>query len=183
MSFVLGLDISTSIVGWCILKKGSGDFVDAGAVDLKKEKCIYDKASKVKDVLKQVKKEYPVKEVAIEENLQAFRPGFSSAKTIVTLARFNGMVSLCSHDVFSLSPKFINVNSARKSVGLKIDRKSSVPTKEQVLDFVKTKIAYYDWPMRTLKSGPRKGLVLFADSCYDIADAYIIAKSCVIDER
>ena len=182
MSFILGLDISTSIVGWCILDKKTGGFTAAGAIDLKKEKCVYKKAGKVSDVLSQLKGEYSICEVVIEENLQAFRPGFSSAKTIVTLARFNGMVSLCSHNVFKLLPKFVNVNSARKLVGLKIDRKSTASTKEQVLSFVKLKIPKYDWPTRIMKSGPRKGLVLSADSCYDIADAFVIAKSCVIDE-
>ena len=183
MSLILGIDISTSIVGWCVLDQRTNDFVAAGAVNMKKEKCIYKKASLVSNVLRQVRDEYCIEVIAIEENLQAFRPGFSSAKTIVTLARFNGMVSLCSHNIFGLLPEFINVNSARKLVGLKIDRKSTLSTKDQVFNFVKTKVPDYDWPTRTMKSGPRKGLVLFADSCYDISDAYVVASSCVKNER
>lgn len=183
MSLVLGIDISTSIVGWCVLDQKTNGFVAGGAVDLKKEKCIYKKASYVSDVLRQIKKDHPITTIAIEENLQAFRPGFSSAKTIVTLARFNGMISLCSHNIFKLLPEFVNVNSARKLVGLKIDRKSSLSTKDQVFNFVKSKVPDYDWPTRTMKSGPRKGLVLFADNCYDISDAYVVASSCVINER
>ena len=81
-----------------------------------------------------------------------------------------------------MSPSFINVNHARKVVGLKIDRKSETSTKDQVLEFARRRIANFEWPMRTMKSGPRKGLVLFADSCYDISDAYIIASSCVQNE-
>ena len=183
MSYILGLDISTSNVGWCILDKSSGEFVEAEAIVLKKVPCVFQKADCVRQQLKNIKKKYSIEHVAIEENLQAFRPGFSSAKTIVTLARFNGMVSLISHDVFNMSPSFINVNHARKTVGLKIDRKSELSTKEQVLNFARGKIANFEWPMRTIKSGKRKGLVLFADSCYDISDAYIIASSCVTNER
>jgi hypothetical protein len=84
--------------------------------------------------------------------------------------------------VFGIVPDFINVNHARKVAGLKIDRKSSLSTKEQVFNFVKLRIPDYDWPIRTMKSGPRKGLVLFTDSCYDISDAYVIAASCVKNE-
>ena len=181
MSRILGLDISTSNVGWCILDK-KGEFIDASAIELKKVPCVFQKAEQVRKQLKTIKDSYNITHVAIEENLQAFRPGFSSAKTIVTLARFNGMVSLISHDIFNMSPTFMNVNAARKSVGLKIDRKSDLSTKEQVLNFARGKISDFEWPMRTIKSGKRKGLVLFADSCYDISDAYVIASSCVNDE-
>ena len=182
MHYILGLDISTSNVGWCILEKNTGRFVDADAVVLGKVSCVFRKAENVRQELKNIQDRYNITHVAIEENLQAFRPGFSSAKTIVTLARFNGMVSLMSYDVFGLSPSFINVNHARKRVGLKIDRKSETSTKDQVLNFARGRISSFEWPMRTLKSGPRKGLVLFADSCYDISDAYVIASSCVNDE-
>ena len=122
-----------------------------------------------------LKSRLPITRILIEENLQAFRPGFSSAKTIVTLARFNGIVTYLCSEVFDIEPEFMNVNSARKTVGLKIDRKSDQSTKDQVLDFAKSRILDFDWPTRTLKSGARKGLVIPADCCYDIADAYIIA--------
>ena len=85
------------------------------------------------------------------------------------------------HDEFQLEPGFLNVNSARKTVGLKIDRKSDLNTKEQVLNFVKGKLPEYDWPTRMLKSGARKGLVIPADSCYDIADAYVIALASIVE--
>jgi len=182
VSLILGLDISTSIVGWCILDKSTQEFVSAGAIDLKKTKCVFHKATSVFNELKSLDYMHQIDDVAIEENLQAFRPGFSSAKTLVSLARFNGMVSLQAHDVFGIVPDFINVNHARKVAGLKIDRKSSRSTKEQVFDFVKSKLPEYDWPTRMMKSGPRKGLVLFTDSCYDISDAYVIALSCVKNE-
>ena len=182
MSSILGLDISTSIVGWCVLDKSTQKLVSAGAIDLKKIKCVFQKATTVFSELRRIDANHPIDDVAIEENLQAFRPGFSSAKTLVTLARFNGMVSLYAHDIFRIVPDFINVNHARKVAGLKIDRKSSLSTKEQVFKFVQSKLPEYNWPTRIMKSGPRKGLVLFTDSCYDISDAYVIALSCVKNE-
>tara|TARA_B100001094_G_scaffold333123_2_gene408759 strand:+ start:132 stop:677 length:546 start_codon:yes stop_codon:yes gene_type:complete len=179
MSLKLGLDISTSNVGWCIIEPTTNEMVSAGAVELKKKKSIFEKCKEVKKTLAQVNIDYDIGSISIEENLQAFRPGFSSAKTIVTLARFNGMVTLMCFDEFSLEPEFLNVNNARKTVGLKIDRKSEVSTKDQILVFVKQKEPNFTWPTRTLKSGVRKGLVIPADCCYDIADAYIIALASV----
>ena len=175
----LGLDISTSNVGWCVLEKHSQNLVSAGAIELSKKLSIFEKCSKVKEELSKINKSYDISSIAIEENLQAFRPGLSSAKTIVTLARFNGMVTLMCHDEFLIEPTFLNVNNARKVAGLKIDRKSDLSTKDQVLSFAKLKLPNYDWPNRTLKSGVRKGLVIPASCCYDIADAYIIALASV----
>lgn len=175
----LGLDISTSNVGWCILDASDNRLVDAGAIELSKKKCIFEKCAAVRDHLTKLDKQYNITAVSIEENLQAFRPGFSSAKTIVTLARFNGMVTLICNDEFSIRPTFLNVNNARKLAGLKIVRKSDISTKDQVLNFVKLKLPDFDWPTKTLKSGTRKGLVIPASCCYDIADAYIIALASV----
>ena len=175
MPLHLGLDISTSNVGWCVVDTEQKSFIAADAVQLAKKKSIFEKCSAVRSALSSINITHEISSVFIEENLQAFRPGFSSAKTIVTLARFNGMVTLMCHDEFALQPKFFNVNNARKLVGLKIDRKSDLSTKEQVLEFAKSKVNNFQWPTRTLKSGARKGLVIPADSCYDIADAYVIA--------
>ena len=175
----LGLDISTSNVGWCILDPVTLKLVAANAIELSKEKCIFQKCKAVLDHLQYTRSEYNITSISIEENLQAFRPGFSSAKTIVTLARFNGMVTLMCHDEFSIIPTFLNVNHARKLAGLKINRKSDSSTKDQVLEFVTGKIPEFEWPTKTLKSGVRKGLVIPASSCYDIADAYIIALASV----
>jgi Holliday junction resolvasome RuvABC endonuclease subunit len=174
MSLRLGLDISTSNVGWCILDSNN-QLVVAGAVELSKKKDVFEKSSSVRSVLREIRKDYAIASVFIEENLQAFRPGFSSAKTIITLARFNGIVTLLAFEEFGVKPEFINVNAARKSVGLKIIKKSEISTKDQVLEFVKSKVPDFKWPTRTIKAGQRKGLVIPADCCYDIADAYIVA--------
>lgn len=178
---ILGLDISTSNVGLCILQS-DGSLVAAHAIAFSKNKTIFEKAIEVRAELDSLKSKHSISRVLIEENLQAFRPGFSSAKTIVTLARFNGIVTFLCNEVFDIEPEFMNVNSARKTVGLKIDRKAEASTKDQVLNFVTQKLPDFEWPERTIKSGVRKGLVIPADCCYDIADAYIIAAAGLVHE-
>lgn len=174
---ICGLDISTSCIGICI-------------IDTKKEEKIFkffkpkgkdwlDKAESVKPFFLKLFKDYSISKVFIEENLQAFRPGLSSAKTLMSLSRFNGVVSFIIQDNFDIKPEFLNVNSARKSLGIKIERKSKLSTKEQVFSWVNEK-TNYDWPTKIMKSGPRKGLEVLEDSVYDMADAYVIARAGIV---
>jgi len=178
---ILGLDISTSCTGWCVLDH-SGQILKMGYIDLSKEKSMFKKSKIVKQRLQSIHIDYEVKEVFIEENLQSFRSGFSSARTISTLAKFNGIVSFICFEEFSLTPVFLNVNSARKSLGIKIKRKKDggLPAKEQIAEW-SIKNVGYDWPMKTLKSGPRKGKVIMDSRSYDMMDAYIVAKAGLVN--
>tara|TARA_R100000808_G_scaffold25097_1_gene61906 strand:+ start:34959 stop:35528 length:570 start_codon:yes stop_codon:yes gene_type:complete len=186
MDLILGLDVSTSCTGWCIVEP-SGKMVDIGSIPLHKIKDTYQKADAVEKCLRGLVKKYKIKWVSIEENLQAFRPGLSSAKTLSVLARFNGIVSLLSYQVFGLKPRHLNVNAARKTLGIRIIRKNhgGKPTKNQIHDWVSDRIEReqpgYQWPMKTLKNGPRKGEVVFDNSVFDMADAYVIAVATTYD--
>tara|TARA_Y100000287_G_scaffold143883_1_gene118599 strand:- start:1 stop:537 length:537 start_codon:yes stop_codon:yes gene_type:complete len=170
---ILGLDISTSVIGVCVLEEKS--LVKVDFINLEKSKNIFEKSEKFKSYLVELKKQFDITKIGVEENLQAFRPGLSSAKTIVTLARFNGICSYISQEIFRKEPVFVNVNSARKALGVKIDRKSSKNTKEQILEFVSALEPGIEWPTKVLKGGPRRGSVVLQKECYDMADAYVIA--------
>ena len=176
---VLALDISTSCTGWCVFDEN--ELRDIGYIDLSKHKGMYEKAGKVKTELLYLTVLYPFTKVVVEENLQAFRPGLSSAKTLMTLAQFNGVVRWICHSDLSAEVESINVNTARKSVGLKLDRKSKKKTKEQVWDWVRDLNQHdaldIDWPYKKMKSGPNKGQIRLCNEAYDVADAYIIGKS------
>ena len=171
---ILGLDVSTSCTGWCVLKEDGG-LVDMGMIPLSNKKSVYSKSVFTRSELEKICSSYNIKKVYIEENLQSFRSGFSSAKTLSTLARFNGIVSFISFETFKTEPVHVNVNAARKSLGIKIIRKKDggKPTKDQVFDWVKSSVSF-PWPDKTLKSGPRKGLKVNHPGCFDMADAYVI---------
>ena len=61
-------------------------------------------------------------------------------------------------------------------LGIKIDRKSELSTKEQVLSWTQQRSDYH-FPTRVLKSGKRKGMEVFCDEAYDMADAFVIAEA------
>ena len=114
----LGLDISTSCTGYSILSE-NGSLVDIGYITLSKEKDHFCKSQKVLDAIIELGSKYNIEKIFIEQNLQAFRPGFSSAKTLFSLARFNGIVCyICERDL-KIKPEMINVNVARKTLNLK----------------------------------------------------------------
>lgn len=135
----IGLDISTSIVGISLLDI-SGNLVNLESVNLKKISCIFNKSNKIKDEFTNFKNKYLFEEnivLSVEESFQSFSKGFSSAKTLSKLNMFNGIVSYIASEIYSVIPEYINVNSARKNIGIKINKKLKESTKEQVFEWVK----------------------------------------------
>ena len=173
---LLSLDISTSCTGYCIFDDQK--LIKIGYIDLSKKKDFYQKANEIKKFLKDVEEKYEIENIAVEENLQAFRPGLSSAKTLMTLAQFNGTVRWIAYEQLGIISESINVNTARKSIGLKIDKKDkSKTTKEKVLEWVSLDNDDIKWPTKILKSGRNKGQTRVLNECYDMADAYVIGKA------
>jgi hypothetical protein len=172
--FVIGLDVSTSCTG-----------VSAMSLDGVVRYITYHKPNgnslveKTKDFqafLENFLTENSLgtpKAIFVEQNLQKFRRGFSSAQVINKLARYNGMVSYVVYERFGIIPIYVNVNEGRKSLGIKIPRGSD--TKELILAWCQNSQPHLSWPTKKLKSGPRKNLVIIDPCCYDMADATITA--------
>jgi hypothetical protein len=159
-----------------------------GFIPLSGIKGSFNKAREVQRAISVVNLRHDISRIFIEENLQSFRSGLSSAKTLATLARFNGIVSYLVEEQFEIEPEFINVNAARRRVGLNLVRKSKggAPTKEQVLEWVtadmKRRNMLWEWPTKVLKSGPRKDQEIIHPYSYDMADAYVISAAGIIGE-
>ena len=95
---ILGLDISTSVIGYSIID-----------MDKTLHSLSYIKLSKEKDLLKKVDiftkemNQYAesVKYVAIEEPLVAYKDGFSRAQILSLLSQFNGMCQLATYLLYN----------------------------------------------------------------------------------
>ena len=150
---------------------------------LSKIKGMYAKAEAFRTRLQEIEKIVidktgkNIEAIVIEESLQAFRRNMSSAATISKLNRFNGIVSYIARSSLQVPVCMINVISARKQVGLKLDKKSDKNTKEQVLEWSMKQQTMLDfvWPTKVLKSGPDKGKTRHENFCFDIADAFVVA--------
>ena len=166
---ILGLDISTSITGYTILND-DGTIAEIGSWDMRNKKQYLDWIDKVKKIqyeLAVLNKKYSVSQVFIEPALNMFMMGKSSAHTISTLIKFNGIISWLVYEIFEIDPEFIPAVSARKKCGLTVKR--GIRAKEQVMTFLlDTEPSFEVEYGRTGKIKPH---------CYDEADSLIIAKA------
>jgi Holliday junction resolvasome RuvABC endonuclease subunit len=163
---LLGLDISTSITGITVLDK-EGKIVYNDALDTRKHKSFFVKARTLQEKLKEIKKNYKIKEIYIEKSLQSFRSGFSSAKTLSTLSSFNGIVSWMCFEIFKKEPEYVAATSARKLCGIKIPRgeKAKPVVLKFLLDNEPSFVVEY-----TKFGNPKP-------KYYDMADSIIVAKA------
>lgn len=161
---ICGLDISTSITGVTILDN-NGKIVYNSAWDTRKFKDFFDKAEFIHKEIISLSEIHKIEKVYIEQSLQSFRSGFSSAKTLSSLSRFNGIVSWLVYQQTGIKPEYISATSARKSCGIKVPKGSKA--KEVVVQFLLDKEPAF--VVEYTKFGNIK------PECYDKADSIIIA--------
>ena len=166
---ILGLDISTSITGATVLD-AAGKVVFCTAWDMRNKKyfpTLFDKSDFIKDRIWELDDMFHIDAVYIEQSLQSFRSGFSSARTLSTLSRFNGIVSWLCYSIFNIVPEYIAATSARKKCGITIPKGSKA--KQIVIQYVVDNVP--DVAIVYTKHGNPK------PSCYDKADSWVIAKA------
>ena len=175
---ILGVDISTSITGFAIVADNQVLYYDS--IDLRKYKDIFEKTVAMKEKLMDLFEMYqcdnenfagaskfPIEHIYIEQSLHMFMGGKSSAKTLSTLTRFNGIVSWLIYELFEIKPKFIGASSARKQAGIKVPRGQKA--KQVVLDHLLANEPAFS--IEYTKHGNPK------PESYDRADAIIVAKA------
>lgn len=180
----LGLDISTACTGWAVASvdvTGAVIDIELGHIDLTKINGLIPKALHAERVIRALQEVHKFDEVYVEENMQAFHPGASSAQTIVKLAKFNGIVTFLCHQATGKMARSVNVNRARKAMGISLQREKicGISTKEQVFKWASAHplLQSYQWPYKTLGSGPRKGTTILEQHAYDMADAFVVVMS------
>jgi len=171
---VLGLDVSTSKTGWCLLSDDGG-LVKMGCVRHEQDDDLFSRAHALCADIKVILDAHSGVEIVIEEPLLSFAKGMSSASTLLTLNRFNGMVTYACWSVLGIKPTHLNVIFARRSLGIKKEKGGNV--KDAVMSWVAADVPGYQWPTRILTRGKNRGQTVFEDFCYDVADAYVMARA------
>jgi Holliday junction resolvasome RuvABC endonuclease subunit len=163
---ILGIDVSTSIIGFSIVDHDS-NLLHYSNVDLRKHKDFFVKSILAKEHLLDLYEKWDVTEVYIEKPFEFFNSGGSTAATMAKLQKFNGVVSWISFEVFQVKPEYLTANQARKLVGIKVPRGQKA--KKIVMDHLITNEPEFivEW---TNKGNPKP--------CYfDMADAIVVAKA------
>jgi hypothetical protein len=171
MKRVLGIDCSSTTIGYCILdvdeSSGKIDFGFAGYIKPIKKgtiiERIVDTRNKLNDILNKFNPDY----IGIEDIIQ-FMQGKSTAKTIITLTTFNRMACLLAHDFLHKSPELFSVMTIRH--GLKIDK--VLPKKEDMPELV-AKHLKITFPYERTTKGKKKGGIKVES--YDMADGVAVA--------
>lgn len=164
---ICGLDISTSITGATVLDN-DGNIVYNEAWDTRRFKDHFEKAKFIRSQISLMCEKFEnIEQIYIEQTLQSFRSGFSSAKTLSSLSRFNGIVSWIIYSLTKIKPEYISAPSARKSCGIKIPRGKKA--KEEVVAFLLDNEPSF--VVEYTKFGNVK------PECFDKADSIVIARA------
>ena len=161
---ILGLDVSTSITGATLLND-KGEIIYNEAWDTRKYKNFFRKAEEI-DTKIGLLPATPTR-VFIEQSLQSFRSGFSSARTLSTLSKINGVVSWICYRRYAIEPEYLAATSARKQCGILVPR--GTKAKEVVLKYVLDNVP--EVTIEYTKHGNPK------PQCYDMADSWVVARA------
>ena len=165
MTKVLGFDVSSTTIGYCVLEVDGSkiNFIKCDYLKPTKKGSIIDRIvqtrNEVQDIINQVKPDV----IGIEDIIQ-FMQGKSTAKTIITLTTFNRMICLLAYDYLQKSPELFSVMSIRH--GLKTGK--DLPKKEDMPELVANHLGI-TFPYQHNKKGKIKV------ESYDMADGVAVA--------
>jgi len=165
MSIILGIDCSSTTIGYSVLEidKESIKLIEINYIKPLKNghfiENLADTRNKIKQLIERIKPDY----IAIEEIVK-FMSGASSAQTIITLASFNRMVCLLSYDFLGKPPELFNVLAIRH--GIKNDK--ILPKKEDIPELVAKHLGII-FPYQKGKKGK------IIEENYDMADGAAVA--------
>lgn len=162
----LGLDASTSAVGWAILNESEA-IVAHGTINLKKIKTgLLDKADILSYNLRKLKEEHEIDAIGVEDILQKTAVG--SAHTICVLSGFNTVTQYICKEIFNIKPELVKFSEARKIFKIKREDRSE-----------KMKLAVFRFVSEEYKDSfniEYKKTNKITDETYDSSDAVLIAK-------
>jgi len=166
MTKVLGFDVSSTTIGYCVLEIDDNNQIHFSYANylkpLKKGSIIermIDTRDKIQAIIEQVKPDY----IGIEDIIQ-FMKGASTAKTIIMLTTFNRMIGVCAYDYLKKSPDLFSVMSIRH--GLKTGK--DLPKKEDMPELVAKHLGI-TFPYEVNKKGKIKV------ESFDMADGVAVA--------
>lgn len=174
-TYFLGLDISTSCTGICLIDENEQVIVlDAVKLTSTTLSNMWEKADRGIEEIKKLVGDKKIELIFVEANAKMFSTGFSSADTLLTLAKFNGLISYLSHKAFKAEVVDVNVTSARKAVGFKNTKVDKRPVKEKIFEYVTALHPEFPWKRHVAKTGSQKGKEIYNTEMKDACDAYII---------
>ena len=164
-TYILGIDISTSIVGFAVMT-ADYNLIAYDKLKFKKGLTLEQKAEYFKNKVKHFDSYYCITEVFVEQPAMMFGRGRTTANTMAKLQRFNGMCCYAIYDLLQVQAAMIHSNSARKKMNISIPR-NVLNKKHYIIGEVVKKYPKFTYKL-TRYGNPQPGTD-------DIADAIVVA--------
>ena len=164
---ILGLDISTSVIGIAVLDQDK-NLMSYDAIKFKSDVSLEERADFLSKEIQTLNTTWRIKHVFVEQPFIAFSGGKTTAVTMSKLQRFNGMCCYGLYCIYRNSPTLIQANKARGLVGIKVRRGEKA--KPVVLAWVEENYkGSFSYEM-TRHGNPKP-------TTYDMADAVVVARA------
>lgn len=153
MTKILGFDISSSCIGYCVLdidEANSIKFISTNYLKPLKKGSIIERIVDTRNKIAKIISDTQPDVIGIENIIQ-FMQGKSTAKTIIMLTTFNRMICLASYDYLQKVPELFSVMTIRH--GLKINK--NLPKKEDMPELVAHHLGI-KFPYEYNKKGKKK---------------------------
>lgn len=176
-SCLVGLDISTSCTGISIIDLKTEELVLLDYIKVPTELSLFEKADFVIDEVAGCLTRNGIgkpEKVFVEENAKMFAGGLSSADVLMTLAKFNALISYLCHKQLTPNVSSVNVTKARGAIGFKNTKADKRPVKDKVFEFVQTLHPEFPWKTYIPKAGKSKGKEISIPEMKDAADAWVV---------
>lgn len=178
MKKILGVDLSTIVMGYTILNENS--IIEEINYYTFKSKEMLEKGNELKIILTSLITKHSITHFFIEERLQGFRAGGTNAEAMGKTAALNFLAQFLINE-YKIPVIALNVNSARASSfpGFHKFARTIKGTKhkEIIFKFVTEELGEVIFPKKIMKSGKNKGKEMFLEEAKDMADSYTIAKA------
>lgn len=173
-TYNLGLDLATGTAGICLVDSSTEALELLDAIHMPAGVHLFDKADFCLEEIAKHVNGRPVNKIFVEASMKMFMPGFSSADTLITLSRFNCLVSYLTKKALGALVVDVNVTSARKAIGFTNTRADKRPVKEKVFEFVLALHPEFPWKKHLGQRGKNKNLWVYDDGMKDAADSWVV---------
>ncbi len=175
---ILGLDVSSSIIGLSIIENKKLihiDYFDLKADDKLSDNQVY---AKIKQWLINVKNNYKIDKIRIEEPIKKCSNGKTSINVLAVIFKVNFTVCWMCYDVFGFDIEYLGSSTARKKLKINIKNEltkdfkyyaSTKDIKKRVLERIIEIFPEFEKKLTYSKNGFIESHLL------DIADAVVMA--------
>lgn len=174
---ILSLDVSTSVIGWCLTRRAEDGTVSTkfGALDFRNKNKFETLFQKLESFKEFISSENDIDRIIIEEPNKGFKDGGSSPQVLALLQKFNGMVSAIVWDYTKKEPEYIMATSARKKAGVEIEK--GADKKKKTFEWLLENHSQFKQSVTYTTYGNPKPIF------YDMSDAIVLMLGALKDEE